>query len=236
MNKQPNICVVGWYFFESFYKELGKSNFKIHIVAHRNNEVLNSLNHTLTDNVGLEYGAYSYYVRNIWDEKSDVFFMHDDVNVADFDSVISKCYKEMKAKDVGHGRITSGKHAGYSQRFFYMSSSFIKIVKERYDGMWYDRENFGYIDQKSQPEDWRPRRYNDGAFHFSEMIKEINKDCGLLICYDVIDERIDLYDKGSAKIKPVLTKKEKQEKKKRSKYLKQRKKEEIALWKKKRKK
>jgi len=99
-----NICVSGWYFdrelFEVF-KQI-KNDFDITVVTYyqRANgtitrdydsvpvpEMIDSyvkdsgVKHYKIPVAGLEFGGYDYYLKNIWDRESDVFFMHDDIKI-----------------------------------------------------------------------------------------------------------------------------------------------------------
>ncbi len=211
---KPKICVVGWYFFENFYKELKKSELDIFVVAHQTGDALKGLKHRVNPNVGLEYGAYNYYINNIWDGKSDVFFMHDDMEAVEFDDLILSLYKEFKRKKAGQGYVASGPHSGVGERFFYMSSKFIKIVKKEHNGMWYDEENLGYVNKHSMPKHWKPNRYNDGGPKFTEMVKDIERRYGFIVFYNLMEERLSLYRRGYDFIKPRNTSADKKEKRK----------------------
>jgi len=211
---QPKICVVGWYFFENLYEELKKSELDIFVVSHRERDALRGLKHCVIPNVGLEYGAYNYYINNIWDEESDVFFMHDDMDVVEFDDIIYSLYKKFKKKKAGQGYVTSGPHSGVGERFFYMSSKFLKIVKKKHGGMWYDKENLGYVSRDQMPKHWPPNRYNDGGPKFTDMVKKIAIKYGFISFYNLIEERLSLYRRGSDFIKPINTSADKKKKRK----------------------
>ena len=197
------ICVAGWHFFEKFYKMIEKSDSDIYVVAHRYKEVLErrKIKYSITKNVGLEFGAYDWYIKNKWDGESNVLFMHDDIEILDFDEFILSNYDKFKSRQIEHGYIVSGRHCGVSGRFFYMSREFLRVVKEEHDGMWYDKENFGYTSEKSQPEGWRVRRYNDGGPAYLKMIEAIGEEYDFKTAYTIVDPRLQLYDMGITKIK-----------------------------------
>jgi len=230
MNADIKICIVGWYYFKEIYKQLSKSKFDIHVIAHRHNEILDNLNikYSIKDNIGLEYGAYDWYIKNIWDGKSDVFFMHDDIEILKFDDCLSSIYNKMKNKNVGHG--VSGKKKNTGERFFYMSSKLIKIIKTEYNGIWYDKENFGYNKMRVQPEHWNPRRYNDGGPMFSNMIKEINKKYNIKVFFRVYDNRLITYNKGKIPVIKNIGKKEKEKKRKEINIRKKKKRQQEKEW------
>ena len=52
-----SICVVGWYYFPKFYKQLRDSHLDVHIVAHRYNNVLDKYKLKPID-YALEKGNY----------------------------------------------------------------------------------------------------------------------------------------------------------------------------------
>ncbi len=229
MNK-IKICIVGWYYFKDIYTQLFKSKLSIHVVAHRYNKILDELklDFTLIDNIGLEYGAYDWYIKNIWDEKSDVFFMHDDIKIIDFDDFISSNYDKMKKNKIGHGVIGRKKNTG--ERFFYMSSKLIKILKTEYNGIWYDQENLGYNKMRVQPKHWKPRRYNDGGPKFSKRLKEIESKYDIKVFFRNKDKRLIMYNKEKIEIPLSLNKKKKKEKRKEINLRKKKKKLQEKEW------
>jgi len=79
-----NICVCGWYYFPNLYSTLAKikEKYPTHIVCHRASPIINGLPHSHRNNVGLDWGAYNYYLEKIWNKKSPVLFMQDDVAIS----------------------------------------------------------------------------------------------------------------------------------------------------------
>ena len=210
--KKIQICVAGWHFFDNFYKQLKLSKLRVHVVAHRYNKILDKVNNTVIDNVGLEYGMYNYFINNIWDIKSNIFFIHDDTIIKDdLDNFILRNYLYFKKNKVDLGYIVSSRIIGPGQRCFYMSKKLLKIVKNKYGGMWYDKDNLGYTSKKTQPEQWHPRRYNDGVEKFKEMIGKINKKYYYYHIKKVtsIDHSFIMYHRGKDEIKSIYTSKEK---------------------------
>ena len=170
------ICVVGWHFYSKIYEQLSKSKYDVHIVAHRYNKILDDLNlsYTVTKNEGLEFGAYNWYIKNVWDKESNVIFMHDDIEMKSR-SVLSKIFYKCKQKKVDQGYIFGNYGIGPHGRCIYSSSSFITKIQEDYDGIYYDKSNIGYIKEKNQPEGWHKKRYNFGIYKFSKMSLNIGK-------------------------------------------------------------
>jgi len=228
------ICVAGWHYFKGICKNFSKSDLDIYIIAHRHNKVLDelNLNYSIVNNNGLEFGCYNYYINNIWDGKSDVFFMHDDIHVVDFDNFIMSNYKKFKNRKADHGVMLLPRKIVSGGRFFYMSCNCINIIQKKYKGIWYDEENIGYVNRKSQPEGWHPRRYNAGAKKFGEMIKEIGEKYGSRVFAVNKDIRLKLYRRGKEEeVKVKLNSKEKKRAKKMGKMQKKRRRALEKEWK-----
>ncbi len=228
------ICIVGWHFFEDIFNQIKESELDIYVVAHRHNEILDeNINSIMIDNVGLEYGAYDYFIKNVWNKKSDVIFMHDDIEIIKFNSFIKKNYKKFKEKELDHAPFSPAKHVSASGTCFCMSSKIINIIKVEYGGIWWDKENFGYTTHKTAPADWHVRRTNQGGGEFHKMITEIGKKHDLLVYSDIIDPSVTLYSRGKDKIKIRLTSREKLRQREATKAQKKRRKKFEAEWKKK---
>jgi hypothetical protein len=174
------ICVVGWYYYEDFYRKLEQvhERYPVIIIAHRKNEI-SYLPTVERENIGLEWGAYNHYLMNVWDG-GDVLFTHDDTFVSDmraFDKIakigediafIHKYKEEAEANMVVHGRS------------FLASEKFLSFCKEQ-GGFWYDKENRGENYREDQS-------HNEGSRHmisylikwqekFSTMIATIPEYC-----------------------------------------------------------
>jgi hypothetical protein len=150
MTKKKNkvqICVVGWHFFSKFYKQISKTSLDIHIVAHRYNKILDDFNlkYSVVPNVGREFHAYDWYIKNVWDGKSAVIFTHDDVKMKNIDNIFNDLFSKLKGLDFSY--ILGEKDRKYktcSERCMYFSPKLIKLLLKRYDGFWYDIHNKGY--------------------------------------------------------------------------------------------
>jgi len=152
MNKMK-IAVAGWYFdpnlFEIF-KQL-RDKFEITVVSYfrrvegnepRNGEdipiptliqghvVGSGVKLVKNPNGGLEFGNYDWYIKNIWDRKSPVLFMHDDVviyNINVFEEIekkLSDCDQAFIFRDEME-EIANGRHHG---RGIYCSARFIRYM------------------------------------------------------------------------------------------------------------
>jgi len=154
------ICVCGWYLkeYDEFYMMLHKlhhkENIPVYIVSNKNDPFLNDMDlpYSLRDNTGLEFGAYDYYLKNIWDEKSDVLFMHDDIVIHPFIRKFEilppeRIFDHFKNMDIDHAYIFNSRagdveNDGKHGRMFYMSAKILRHIKED-GGFYYDDGNNG---------------------------------------------------------------------------------------------
>ncbi len=137
------ICVVGWHYFSDFYKKLSQSKSNIHVVAHRYNKILDKkhVNYSVIKNIGLEFGAYDWFIKNVWDGKSNVLFMHDDIIMSkkyDFKDIFSSC------KGLDFVSFRNNKKLAGGGRCMYMSGKMICLFINKFGGIWFDKEDRGY--------------------------------------------------------------------------------------------
>ncbi|HMK59923.1 MAG TPA: hypothetical protein VK452_02115 [Dissulfurispiraceae bacterium] len=137
------ICVCGWYFYEDFYMVLKSvyPAFDIMIIANKPGDTL-GLPYILRENIGLEWGAYSYYLDNCWDGTSSVLFMHDDTKVdSDFFTRIQRnTFDQAFIFKTEFDYQQSYSHG----RAFYASAPFLQLCREN-GGIYYDKGNKGFI-------------------------------------------------------------------------------------------
>ena len=184
------ICVVGWYFLPEFYLQLVEVNktYPVFIVAHKPGNCM-GLDYEVIPNIGLEFGCYDHYLKNIWDGKSNVFFAHDDTHLSDinvFNKIAAITYDcayvfRDKAEEAANG----GKHG----RAIYTSAKFLELIKNykcdcpqsvdqkdmhhnkdailpgtgTHTGFWHDPYNTGHVAGKPPV---GIRHYNDAIYHF----------------------------------------------------------------------
>lgn len=171
------ICIVGWYFDKEFISLLHRVNvnYPVFIVCHRPPEFYFDLPFVEVDNVGLEFGAYSWYLDNVWDRTGSVFFCHDDTKIGSaetFDSIAQITHDcAYVFRDEAEERANGGKHG----RAIYCSAAFLTKLSED-GGFWYDEENLGY-NGSGQP---RPIRadgslmdFNAGIFTFHRYLGRV---------------------------------------------------------------
>ena len=158
MSKDNKICIVGWHYFPEVYKHF-ENNFlsSSYIVAHCYNKLLDNtkLEYSVIKNIGLEFGCYDYYIKNIWDKKSNVLFMHDDMKIFDR-KVIKDIFKKCRGYDYVYVLSKSrDKKQGKSYRCFYLSIKIINLLLKDFNGIWYDGYNKGYALNKKHIYDSR---------------------------------------------------------------------------------
>lgn len=198
-----NICIVGWYFYDDFYSVMRKVNktHDVSIVSHKYEfNKLQSYNipYITIDNIGLEFGAYDFYIKNCWDKESDVLFMHDDIEITDI-QVFDRIEKDMKEKNIDQSYIFTDKeeeknNGGKHGRSIYMSAKLLNFMLNykfkteesidhvdnhhnigtllkgtgEYYGIWYDPNNNGHTTGKPPI----------GVRHYNEMIYTFHRTMG----------------------------------------------------------
>ncbi len=202
MNKSKvQICIVGWHFFSDFYKKLSQSKYEVYIVAHRYNKILDKLNfnYSVTKNIGLEYGAYNWFVKNIWDRESNILLSHDDTSVSStdvIDSMISKCKKYDRVYITGR---TKAKKQKYSTRCIYLSKKIVKCYLKEFGKIWYDKHNKGYtLCQKIEHDDSYGNN-NDAASKFKVSLNLLCKKNNLKT-FEYNSENLIFFRRGSNKV------------------------------------
>jgi len=155
------ICVCGWYYYHDLLDVLEKvekeGNHSVTIIAHRYDDILKKHNLKVIEreNVGVEYGAYDYFIKNEWDGKSNVLFMHDDVEInpilKNYEMLpLTTIFNSLAGIDVDLGYIFNGafdelRNFGIHGRGILMSPKFIQYLLDHNDGIWWDKGNTGHI-------------------------------------------------------------------------------------------
>jgi len=192
------ICICGWFLLPKLLAQLESVNKKhsVFIVSHnQDNKKLKSsgLDYVIIPNIGLEFGAYDHYLKNVWTPGEDVLFMHDDVVIHDisFFDDISECIYDQGYVFMSEFEAKSNQNM--HGRGLFCSSEFLQLtlaeqctkcgqVKDRYDthnpdtvqfgcgphrGFWYDIRNLGHSRGKPPA---GIRHYNDGIYHFESHV------------------------------------------------------------------
>jgi len=180
------ITVCGWYFDDNFYASLWKvkEKYPVFIVAHRDGDELKTfdLPYVVTENIGLEWGAYNHFLMNIWDGNDSILFMHDDIR---FNPVV-KNYEIMPGELVfnylaeinfDHSYIFQNRkeeilNYGQHGRVVLISERLLHLVKKE-RGFAYDKENQGYLGNGEKSE--KTKYHNYGINRVTEKLKEIQE-------------------------------------------------------------
>ena len=160
------ICVSGWYFEEDLFKIFGANKqFDISVLTYYNRangtikkdydkipvpEMIDTyvkasgVHHYEIPVAGLEFGGYDYFIKNYWDKKSPVLFMHDDVVIynANVFTIIAKTLRKWEydqafifrdeAEEISQGRI-HGRGIYCSKRFIDFMLSYVCGCKQAFD-------------------------------------------------------------------------------------------------------
>lgn len=182
MHSRLQICVCGWYFYPSLYQTLRKLpvNYDPLVIAHRHGNT-HGIRTVVRANVGLEFGAYAYFLQHWWDTRSNVLFLHDDVvlPIAFFQRVhtipADQAYIFRHAaeyeQNLGHGRA------------IYATSRFLTYVQAK-GGLWYDVANTGFVAQGPSWSEQPPpgcQDHNAGIRAFMALSKRIGDETGLIV-------------------------------------------------------
>ena len=78
----------------------------------------------------------------------------------------------------------------------YLSRRFIEILEKEYGGVWYDKENKGYVDRGSMPLGWDRKLINKGAKKFRQTTKRIGEKYKIITGGVVVEKEIIFYHRG----------------------------------------
>jgi predicted nucleic acid-binding Zn ribbon protein len=124
------ICVCGWYYDAELYRAVWMAGYYPTVIAHRDAPawIREKCGVHDVENVGLEFGAYDWYLKNAWDNESSVLFMHDDITIARPAVIheISQCTCDQAFifRDEADGRCNQNFHG----RMFYCSAGFLHAI------------------------------------------------------------------------------------------------------------
>ena len=167
------ICVCGWYYYPSFYNTLIKlrdSGGPAAVVIRNQPGDVKGLLCVDRENIGLDWGAYAYYLDNVWDGKSDILFTQDDTEVSDIKffgwaATIQEdiCFIFNNSREASYNGTAHG-------RMFFASSRFLETAK-KLGGFWYDKGNKGFIAK----EGYRTEKPPPGCSHHNAGIHSLTK-------------------------------------------------------------
>lgn len=150
-----SICVCGWYFWPGFINALKKIKHRVHIISHRSltteiMQLVKGIPIVEIDNIGLEWGTYDYFLKNIWAYDSNILFCHDDINVSDiqvFDKIsllqgdLVYIFKNQQDEIQNKGNKRHGSHG----RALFMKKNLADLFLQT-GGFYFDINNSGYIE------------------------------------------------------------------------------------------
>ena len=152
------VCICGWYFTEKFLDLLTEitKTYPVTVVANKDrmpSKYKDCFDYHVRENRGLEYGAYDYFLKNVW-AGEDVLFMHDDIQiqpiVKDFEIInpllIFNTISRFK-EDVVYifkSETHMIENCNIHGRVMFMSKGFLKDLKEFNDGFPWDKDNDGH--------------------------------------------------------------------------------------------
>jgi hypothetical protein len=177
------ICVCGYYFSDDWYGSLLRLNdkFPVHVVANRDDPFLkiSELPFTIRKNIGLEFGAYNYYLDKLWDGKSDIIFCHDDIKFKPIGlgyEIVSgeNVFYRLAELDCDQGYIFRNReddvsNEGIHGRMIYISGRLLSWVKDN-GGIWFDEKNSGITHVIEGVAE-----YNQGIHKFNEKMMIADK-------------------------------------------------------------
>jgi hypothetical protein len=182
------IAVCGWYFRSDFYQMLKHINdeFPVTIISNKiiegiDVQCFNETRFILSEreNIGLEFGAYDYYIKNLWDGESDVLFIQDDVRLLpvmrDYETappnVIFRGISKIRSDQayIFNNDTFAVKNNHIHGRAFFCSARLIKWLLEHNNGIWYDKNNTGHT---RGPTPGHCLHYNYANYQFSEDLKK----------------------------------------------------------------
>ena len=180
MYGKMQICVCGWYYFPKFFDKLRlavKQGYDAVVVRHQIGDT-KGIRFVDRENTGLEWGAYSYFLENLWDGSSNVLFTQDDNEVND-DEFWNWCSGIKEDICCVFNNQSEAAYNSYAHgRMLFTSSKFLSAAKER-GGFWYDKGNTGFIVQGHYTTKKPPKgcgHHNAGIHHFVQFVARIRRE------------------------------------------------------------
>ena len=107
-------CITGWHFPADFYHQIASlSDVDIYIVSHRSSkdipdfmsELFPKERILIRSNIGYDWGCYQQFIDSgLWQEYELVFFMHDDIQIHNFDFIDQVAQKLKSCRVIGNGK------------------------------------------------------------------------------------------------------------------------------------
>lgn len=179
MYGKMQICVCGWYYFPKFFDKLTlavKQGYDVVVIRHRFGDT-KGVRFVDRENTGLEWGAYSYFLKHLWDGETNVLFTQDDneVNRDDFWNWCSSIGEDICCL------FNNPREAAYNSyahgRMLFTSGKFLKAAKAE-GGFWYDKNNTGFVakgDYRTEKPPEGCSHHNAGIHHFVRFVASVRK-------------------------------------------------------------
>jgi hypothetical protein len=173
-----NVCICGWYYNKGFIDVMNRSLSLMHdifIIGHRDGDAGN-IQKVIIQNVGLEFGAYDFYLKNIWGG-GDVIFIHDDTEF-DFTAwnkinLLGLFFDQVFIHENGIAELANGFAHG---RALFCSERFLtRLLKD--DGFWYAKGQVVIENEISKEE----KEHNRGIKSFLNYCMKIKAETGLAV-------------------------------------------------------
>lgn len=170
------ICICGWHYHQPFFRALEKvkNRFQMTVIAHRKGPTFR-IPTIRRSNIGLDWGAYDYYLKHCWYGSENVLFLQDDTQIDDINELdhISEigCDQVFIFHDKEEAQFNS---FGHGRAFFCSRAFLLEIIKD--GGFYYDTGNHGFIAQGhflATPPPEGCRHHNAGIHAFMNQIDRI---------------------------------------------------------------
>jgi len=198
LRRATQVCVCGWHYRREFYENLraAAGRLDIVVVANRPGD-----SHGLTtiarENVGLDWGAFSFFLDRAWDARSNVLFLQDDT------SVRARFWDEVERIAYDQAFIFRDRtefERTYSHgRAHFAGARFLACVVAK-GGIWFDGGNRGFIAAgRSWSEAPPPGSFdhNAGVRAYTELVKRIGaENPDLVVNRQIYSENIRLGRRG----------------------------------------
>ncbi len=196
------ICVIGWHFHSHFFKVLSsvQNRYLVSVICHRQGNT-EGLPKTLIPNIGLEFGSYNFYLMNMWNEESDVLFIHDDIRLLDttFFSRIEKTTTDQVFifSNEAERLYNSNAHG----RAFFCSYRFLHRLKKD-GGFQYDSGNKGFVADGHYTDTKPPEgcgHHNKAIHAFVRYLEKIKNETDMIVGVPIISNDIVCARRGKYK-------------------------------------
>ena len=182
-----HICICGYYYRPEFFEVIKDVHFKypVHVVANKtwgDNDVPKNIPVSERDNLGLEWGAYDFYLHHVWDKKSPVLFLHDDIRfkwvIRNYE-IMDPIHIFNTINNIDQDQVYFFESLDFAERNYFIhgrafkcSARFLKRLLDDNNGFLYDENNDGFI---RGPRPVHCKHFNWADYRFAEYIKKLNR-------------------------------------------------------------